>query len=109
MANIILTDPKHAHIKISIDENDYTNLARYRGLGYFDADEQTVEANHEDEIIVDEDKKKLGDLKVKIDVDADELAELLAKETVETKDDAETVADDEEKPKPRRKRRTVEK
>lgn len=69
MTLITLTDPKQSHVKIAIDENDYTNLARYRALGYFDADE----------------------------------------ETVETKDEAETVADEEEKPKPRRRRRTVEK
>lgn len=102
MTLITLTDPKQSHVKIAIDENDYTNLARYRALGYFDADEETVETNQDDEIIIVDDKETDDTNEADELVDSDE-------ETVETKDEAETVADEEEKPKPRRRRRTVEK
>lgn len=101
MTVITLTDPRQSHVKIAIDENDYTNLARYRALGYFDADKENVETNQDDEIIVDD--KETDDTN-----EADELVDG-DEETVETKDEAETVADEEEKPKPRRRRRTVEK
>ena len=101
MTLITLTDPKQSHVKIAIDENDYTNLARYRALGYFDADEETVETKDEAETVADD--KETDDTN-----EADELVDA-DEETVETKDEAETVADDKEKPKPRRRRRTVEK
>lgn len=100
---LLFQDPEQEHVKAEINELDFANIELYKRKGYtlISTDEETVDANDEAETI--DDVKETDDTK-----EADELVDD-DEETVDTKDEAETVADDEEKPKPRRRRRTVEK
>lgn len=96
MTKLRYYDDAAPHVGYFVDSDDVVTIERLTNRGYILDDKETVATNQDDEILVDD------------------------KETVETKDDAETVADDEEtveeeapeveeKPKTRRKRRTVEK
>lgn len=91
---ITLTDPNQSFVKIAFDDHDFAGIAHYKARGYYEEPVVEVEDKFEEEL--DEEK-----------VDGEEAPEV--EEEIEADEPEEEVEEVEEKPKPRRKRRTVEK